>query len=63
MLEIIKSEVGGQHVFRYIKHALHHGQKDKILSFINDETLKDFLGRALEDDCQKRATIKELLNH
>lgn len=50
LLEMVSAELVGPHTFKYINRLLNKGHKPKILESIEDELLRDFLSKSLEED-------------
>lgn len=63
LIEMISSNMSIPKAFKIISKIIKSGEKEKILEYILDDDLREFLSRALEEDPDKRASIEELLEH
>jgi len=50
LLEMMSAEIVGPHTFRFLNRILNKGNKQKMLNSIDDELLRDFLSKSLEEN-------------
>ena len=58
MLEIIASELSMHNPYKMICKCVNRGEKELVLRYIEDEALRDFISKAIEEDFEKRATVE-----
>jgi len=63
LLEMISSDVNVSHAFKYLCKSINHGNKNLLISMVDDAELRDILNKSLDETPSKRWTVKQLQNH
>jgi serine/threonine protein kinase len=63
LIEMISANMPIPHTLKYICRIIKNGEKQKILQHIDDEDLRDFIRRSIEENPENRSSVEELMSH